>query len=293
MTLAVRRLGPGDEAAVRAFLAPHADSSLFLLGNLRAAGLADTGSAYSGTWVAAFDGGEIDAVAAHCWNGVLLLQAPRTLPVVARAAVAASGRPLAGLSGPRSQVEEARRALDLGSARASLDHEAELFSLDLAELEVPSALARGEVTCGLPAPHERPLLVDWRVAYAVETLGAVPGEALRAACAEEVSRLTAEGNAFVLRAAGEAVAFSGFNARLPEVAQVGGVWTPPRLRGRGYARSVVAGSLLAARREGVGRAVLFTERENHPARRAYLSLGFRVVGDYGMVLLETPVPPVR
>ena len=75
--------------------------------------------------------------------------------------------------------------------------------------------------------------------------------------------------------------------------QVGGVFTPPELRGRGHARAVVAGSLLSARAAGVSRAVLFTERENAPARRAYQALGFRVVGDYGMVLLDTPVPPVR
>lgn len=293
MTPAVRRLVPGDEAALRAFLAPHVEASLFLLGNLRAAGLEDTGAAYSATWTAAFDGGKIAAVAAHCWNGVLLLQAPRALADTARAAIHASGRPLAGLSGPRRQVEEARRALGLEGAPAALDHEAELFSLDLAGLRVPPALARGEVRCGPPEPREAPLLAEWRVDYAVETLGATPGEALRGSCAEEVARLTAEGNAFVLRAEGAPVAFSGFNARLPEVVQVGGVFTPPALRGRGYARAAVAGSLLAARAEGVGRAVLFTERENHAARRAYLALGFRVVGDYGMVLLETPVPPVR
>ena len=293
MTLEVRRLGPGDEGAVRAFLAPHADSSLFLLGNLRAAGLEDTGAAYSGTWVAAFDGGNVAAVAAHCWNGVLLVQAPRALPEVARAAFAASGRPLAGLSGPRPQVEGARRALDLEDAPAALDHEAMLFSLDLRQLDVPPALARGDVTCGPPAPEETELLAEWRVAYAVETLGARPSGTLRRSCTEEVVRLTAEGSAFVLRAEGAPVAFSGFNARLPDVVQVGGVWTPPRLRGRGHARAVVAGSLLAVRGEGVERAVLFTERENRPARQAYAALGFRVVGDYGMVLLETPVPPVR
>lgn len=293
MTLPVRRLGPGDEAAVRAFLAPRVDSSLFLLGNLRAAGLEDTGAACSGTWAAAFEGDGIVAVAAHCWNGVLLVQAPCALPEVVRAAVTASGRPLAGLSGPRPQVEEGRRALGLEDAPAALDHEAMLFSLDLPQLVVPPHLARGEATCGPPAPEEMDLLADWRAAYAVETLGARPGETLRTGCADEVARLTAEGNAFVLRVEGRAVAFSGFNARLPEVVQVGGVWTPPRLRGRGFARAVVAGSLLAVRGEGVGRAVLFTERGNHPARRAYLALGFRVVGDYGMVLLETPVPPVR
>ena len=284
MNVLPRVLGPGDEALVRAFLGAHADSSLFLLGNLRAAGLADTGAAYSATWVAAFDGPYVAGVAAHCWNGVLLLQAPRGLAQLARAALSASGRPLAGLSGPRGQVVAARAALGLDGAPAALDHEAELFSLALDGLVVPEGLSTGDVACAPPSPEDRSLLVDWRVAYAVETLGAVPGEGLPAACAEEVDRLVAEGNAFVLRRAGVPVAFSGFNARLPEVVQVGGVFTPSELRGRGHARAVVAGSLLAARAAGVSRAVLFTERENEPARRAYLALGFRVTGDYGMVL---------
>ena len=293
MSLPARVLGPGDEAAVEAFLRSRADASLFLLGNLRAAGLVDTGARYSATWAALLDGDSVAGVAAHCWNGLLLLQAPSDFAALARAALRASGRPLAGLSGPRAQVEEARRALGLDGAPTTMDHRAELFALDLAALDVPRPLLAGELSCGAPRDDEMPLLADWRVAYAVETLGAVAGPGLAKACAEEVDRLAGEGNAFVLRQGGRPVAFSGFNARLPDVVQVGGVYTPPGLRGRGFARSVVAGSLLFARAEGVPRAVLFTERENHAARRAYLALGFRVVGDYGMVFFAAPAPPVR
>lgn len=293
MSLPTRVLGPGDEARVETFLRPHVDSSLFLLGNLRAAGLVDTGAPYSATWVASFEDGAVAGVAAHCWNGVLLLQAPRELAPLAHAALDASGRSLAGLSGPRAQVEAARTALGLDGAPATMDHEAELFSLALAEMVVPAPLLRGDVSCGPPRVDELPLLADWRVAYAVETLGAVAGPALAASCAEEVGRLAAGGNAFVLREEGRPVAFSGFNARLPDVVQVGGVFTPPALRGRGHARSVVAGSLLAVRDTGVPRAVLFTERENLAARRAYLALGFRVVGDYGMVFFEAAARPGR
>jgi len=64
----------------------------------------------------------------------------------------------------------------------------------------------------------------------------------------------------------------------------GGVWTPPEFRGRGYARSVVAGSLVAAGKQGVARAVLFADPLNAAARAAYLSIGFAIVGDYGLVL---------
>lgn len=65
--------------------------------------------------------------------------------------------------------------------------------------------------------------------------------------------------------------------------QVGGVYTPPALRSRGYARCAVAGSLLAARAEGAERAILFT---NNPAAvRAYEALGFARIGEYALVLL--------
>ena len=84
MSLPFRKLVPGEEGAARAFLRPRVDASRSLLGNLRAAGLADTGATYGGTWVAAFDGDAIAGLAAHCWNGVLLLQAPRELPALAR-----------------------------------------------------------------------------------------------------------------------------------------------------------------------------------------------------------------
>ena len=290
MTPTVRSLQRGDEAAVEDFLRPRLDSSLFLLSNLRAASLADDGEVYSGAWAAAFERAAVVGVAAHFWNGILVVQAPRKLDAVTRTALRASGRPLAGISGPRSQVDASRASLAPG-AEVTMNHDAELFSLALPELAVPEALSRGTLRCEHPAPSQIPRLAEWRIAYAVETLGAIRGDALRATCGREVRQLVEEGNAFVLLEGEDPVAFSAFNARLPEVVQVGGVYTPPELRGRGFARAVVAGSLLAARFAGVARAVLFTERENEPARRAYLALGFRVTGDFGLVLFGSPVPP--
>jgi predicted GNAT family acetyltransferase len=75
------------------------------------------------------------------------------------------------------------------------------------------------------------------------------------------------------------------NARVSETVQIGGAWTPPELRGRGYARRVVAGSLREAEWEGVTRAILFTD--NVAARCAYKALGFRRIGEYGMVVFGT------
>src|SRR5439155_27320443 len=62
----LRTLQPGDEAALDAFLARHAESSMFLRSNARAAGLVDRGEPLQATYVAAIEGGAIVAVVAHC-----------------------------------------------------------------------------------------------------------------------------------------------------------------------------------------------------------------------------------
>ena len=95
-----------------------------------------------------------------------------------------------------------------------------------------------------------------------------------------------DGNMWVLEDQSTPVAMTAFNAALPDTVQVGGVFTPEDQRGRGHARSVVAGSLLDAKQKGATEAILFTEVDNIPAQKAYESLGFEQVGDYGMVVLD-------
>src|SRR2546429_227446 len=189
---------------------------MFLRSNARAAGLVDGGEPLQATYVAAIreggGGGEaIAGVAAHCWNGMVLVQAPDQVAALAHDAVRRSRRAVTGFSGPWTQVVAARAALGLAAAPAVQDSRDDLYALDLDRLVVPKPLASGEVRCRHPEPEES--------------------------------------------------------------------------RGRGYARSVVAGSLLAAHQQEVRRAVLFANPANAAARAAYLSIGFEIVGDYGLVLL--------
>ena len=282
----IRVLGAADEAGLRAFLAPYATSSMFLLSNAATAGLVDEGQPFQATYVGAFEHGELAGVAAHCWNGVLLVQAPAdlvspaTVRELAQAAVTHSRRGIAGFSGPADQVAVARRAFEL--PRPALDEVEGLYALSLANLRVPEALARNAVRHRRPAASERAVLVTWRRAYHVESLGSESTDALYDKAQREIDDQLALGRVWVLEAAGEIVAMTGFNARIPEMAQVGGVYTPPELRGRGYARCVVAGSLLDARAEGARQAILFTN--NPAAARAYAAIGFARIGDYALVL---------
>jgi len=71
--------------------------------------------------------------------------------------------------------------------------------------------------------------------------------------------------------------------------QIGGVYTPPAERSRGYAHCVIAQSLLDARDAGVSQAILFTGEENYAAQKAYIALGFQHVGDYRLLILREAV----
>jgi RimJ/RimL family protein N-acetyltransferase len=279
----VRRLGVEDRGALEAFLHANSDSSLFLRSNLAAAGVVDRGEPMHATYVGAFEDGTLRAVAAHCWNGNLLLQAPAHLDAVARAAIEASRRELTGILGPWDQTCTARRALAPDRATRLESHDG-LFALDLGALVRPPGLDAPGTRCRATRAADLDLAVEWRAAYEVELLGALPGAAHRARVRADVERQHAAGSAFLLEDAGIPVATSAFNARLADVVQVGGVYTPPALRNRGHARAVVAGSLAAVAQTGVARAILFTGEDNPAARRAYAAIGFRRVGDYGLVL---------
>ncbi len=283
MAVLVRRLGPDDRALLDAFLLRHADTSLFLRSNLRAAGILDEGQPFQATYVGAFDAGALVGVVAHCWNGNMILQAPRCLQETARAGIALSGRPLHGVLGPWEQVCTLRRTSDLADRVPSYESEEYLYALALAELVRPRLLDAPDVSCRRSRDADLDLLVEWRIAFVVETMNASAGSPQYDHARADMERQHAIGAVFVLEQAGRRVAISGFNAELPDVVQIGGVFTPPELRGRGYARSVVAGQLIAAAAAGVARAVLFTGRDNVAAQRAYAAIGFRRIGDYGLV----------
>jgi len=282
----IRILRPGDEAALEAFLWPRVESSMFLIGNLRAAGLSDTGRPYEGTYAAAFEDGKLAGVVALYWNGNLVLQAPAHLDALWRAAVEASGRPIRGLFGPEAQVAEARQLAGLDGAQVQLDETEKLYRLALADLVVPEGLRSGRLRGRLVEPRDLELVTAWQVQFTVETLNEEESPELWERHRAGVQRSIGEKRTWILEDNDRPVACSGFNAATREAVQVGGVWTPPELRGRGYARAAVAATLLVAHAAGATTAILFTSLENVPAQRAYAALGFRPVGTYRAILMR-------
>ncbi|BAZ51287.1 GCN5-related N-acetyltransferase [Nostoc sp. NIES-4103] len=283
----LKTLQPGDEVLLENFLLQHTDTSLFLRSNWREAGLLDEGARFQGTYIGAITDATMVAVAAHYWNGMVVVQAPVYLAEVVQAVVAQSNRAISGIAGPVAQVEATKQILGLSNRPTQLGEREILFSLALQDLQIPPALALQIVQCRLPHTDELDLLSEWCAAFNVEALGKLETPDLLPACRREIEARQATARHWVLVAKDTLVAYTAFNARLPDIVQIGGVWTPPALRGKGYAKSVVAGSLLDAKSQGVKRAILFTNRENYAAQAAYRGIGFRPTGEeFGLVIFQ-------
>jgi predicted GNAT family acetyltransferase len=281
----LRVLTEAERPQLVELLLRHLESSLILLSNVDKAGVVDHGQIFQATYAGRFDAsGALTAVAAHYWNGNVLVQGDAGLEDAVRLACQRSGRAVGGFLGPRALVARARQALGLAQAPTKLDAQEQLFVLELEQLVIPELLSHPGVKWRFPSVGEaQRVLMPWRVAYAVETLGATDDEGLREGSRDMVLGWLAERNLSVLSIDGEIVSMSGFNSRARGAVQVGGVYTPPALRGRGYGRAAVAGSLLEAREAGYQRSTLFTQESNVAAQRAYLALGYRVIGDYALV----------
>jgi predicted GNAT family acetyltransferase len=261
------------------------ESSVILVSNIERSGLDYRGQRYQATYAAHFDErGEITALAAHSWNGMVVVQGDRGVEEAARLSVQSSGRELKGIIGPWSLACRARDALGRGNAIVTHESREVLMALQLADLRVPELLSQSDVSVVVPTEEEaREIIVPWRVEYEVEAMNVVRDAELERRSRETILASRAEGTLWMLKVGDKFAAMSAFNACTHGIVQVGGVYTPRELRGRGYARSAVAGSLLAARTQGAVRSTLFTGQSMAAAQRAYQALGYREVGDYGLI----------
>jgi RimJ/RimL family protein N-acetyltransferase len=181
--------------------------------------------------------------------------------------------------GPFNQVELALAAVpDRGEP--TLKSREILFSLDVEDLVIPAKLTNKDCFYRTITSADLDLITDWRIDYEVTILNIPPSSI----CREKTRDKFLSQRWWILEAEGRPVSMTTFTCLIPEAAVVGGVYTPPDLRGKGFARAVVAGSILDVQKEGVAKVILFTGEDNFPAQRAYRSLGFRECGDFGLVV---------
>jgi GNAT superfamily N-acetyltransferase len=195
------------------------------------------------------------------------------------------GRDITGLIGPMEEVRPLLAELDLGGHPTTLDRDEPHFELDLEDLMVPEGEGR-LMPLEAADPEE---MIRWRADYNVEAVG-LPRSTAEAEAPASYQNYVAAKSHRVLMSEDRPLATCGFNAFLPDIVQIGGVYTPPALRGHGHARRAVAMHLAEAQARGVKLATLFSGSDM--ASRAYRAIGFRLIGQWTLVLFDgKPVVP--
>ena len=281
----IRLLTSDDQPALERFLLPRVSSGMFLLGNSRTAGIGLSDEQYSGVYAAEMRGDDVRGVFAKFKGGRSSVLAdtdvdePVNISALVQLAQENNLAPLTSIAGPFDQVELALAAVPDRGEPALKSREI-LFSLDVEDLVIPANLTEKDCSYRTIPPADLDPITDWRIDFKATSLNMSPSTISREKTRDEILSQ----RWWILEAEGRPVSMTTFNCLIAEAAVVGSVYTPPDLRGKGYARAVVAGSILDAQKEGVARVILFTGEENFPAQRAYRSLGFRECGDFGLVV---------
>ncbi|MGH3657343.1 MAG: GNAT family N-acetyltransferase [Micromonosporaceae bacterium] len=122
---------------------------------------------------------------------------------------------------------------------------------------------------------ERDLLVEWSTGFLSD---AMP-HAVHSAAATVDSRLAQGGLLWFWEVGGRPVSMAWLNHPAAGVARISGVYTPPELRGRGYASGSVATLSQYVLDHGGKACMLYTDLANPTSNAIYQRLGYRPVAD--------------
>jgi predicted GNAT family acetyltransferase len=184
----------------------------------------------------------------------------------------AAARPrIPGVNGEAETAETfATRWRHLTGESATVRSRTRLFRLaQLVRPEpAPSGMAR------VAGQRDRKLLIEWFQAFALEVDNEAGGD-----YAALVDGRLSFGGITIWEADGAVVSIAGRSRVSAGMARIGPVYTPPALRGHGYAGAVTAAASQAARDAGATEVVLYTDLANPTSNALYQRLGYRPVHD--------------
>ncbi len=210
---------------------------------------------------------------------------PDALPALI-ADLADRGINVPGVLGP---VESARRFADLWTAPRGMTAESTLRERIYAlERLIPPRPVTGGVR--IATEDDRQLLIDYIRAFTVEALG--PDR--RDDSEGLVDRALHWGErTFYLWEDGGPVSTAAAGGVTPHGIRIGPVYTPPELRGRGYASAVTAAATKAQLDAGRQFVFLFTDLANPTSNKIYQAIGYEPVIDLEQIRFVPARRPAR
>ncbi|MGW1773235.1 GNAT family N-acetyltransferase [Streptomyces sp. NPDC002104] len=222
---------------------------------------------FFGSWTGA--DGLVAGAVVQCPPHPLLIGALPAQAVRDLGAALASDPLLAGVDALNARRDDARELAVSWGKPTEIVEETRLYRLAglLAPDPAPAGRARAAAEADLP------LLVDWVNAFKQES--GEGGAASEAALRDRFSY----GGMLLWEDAGAPVSLAGFFRPVGAVTRIGPVYTPPELRGRGYAAGVTHAATEAAHAAGAAEVLLFTDLANPTSNRVYQRLGYTPVED--------------
>lgn len=272
----VRRLDEPDRAALHALLGTELGYSIFLSANLCNFSLDATFVRYWGM----FDGRQITSTLMMVGRRAALYGPPGVdVQSLARTAAALG----ADFTMGRSDLVDALLA---ASGFDRLGRREEHFLAELASAEdgvLPAVVVPGGATVRRATTLDLEQLT--RLYVGTDGFEQLSEDQVRRTMAGRVHSL----RTYVAEAEGRIVAGASTSAETPDAAMIGGVWTAPDVRNRGYSTAVVA-ALARELLEEQRRPYLFYLVDNFPAAHVYNRVGFQVVGPWSIAYLRGDAP---
>ncbi len=194
---------------------------------------------------------------------------PRALPYAARA-LREQDVDLPGVTGALPEVDAfAEEWRTLSGAARRLRMAQGIYAVRSVRASRP---VEGEMR--LAGVDDRDVLVEWFDAFVAES---VPADAPHQKTEEAVDRRLASKGGFAVWEDSEIVSMSGFGGETPHGIRIGPVYTPRRLRRRGYASALVAELSRQLLDDGRDYCFLYTDLANPTSNRIYVDVGYELV----------------
>ena len=210
----------------------------------------------------------------------LILARPRSSPALAALAEAVAAEEIPGVVGTEPEIHEfAELWSQHNGVPGRVNMRQGVYALDQVEL-VPNVPGSARVA----TDDDRELALRWWIAFGEEVLHEGGPGRERAETSVDHKLSSPTGGLLLWEDGGEPVSLAGWGGPTPNGIRIGPVYTPPALRGRGYATAVTAE--LSQRQLDGGRTFcfLYTDLANPTSNAIYERIGYRRVAEAAEVV---------
>ncbi len=263
------------------FLKQHENFTLFLLGNFENHGSKLTESPYSGNFKLIRSLDKIIGVFCLTRNGTLLIEAIVKEPIfdIILASCQEEVFPITGLVGNWDFCNSFWKFLKNQKIifKENFISKEILYSVDLSKMSIPT-----QTNVRLLSESDYPLWKPLRLDYIKEEgfPNNLNDTQLKEFFLDKAKKKITWG--FFLN--DKLVSIADLNAKALDLGQVGGVYTAPNFRQKGYSKSVMCQLLLDAKElHSLRKLIIFTGEKNVAAQKLYISLGVKQIGNFALL----------